>query len=110
MTMHKSKGDEFDYVFIPELTEKALSMDVEKAEIKAPTIFMESVRGFNPNYKVKSELELKEFSAEENMRLFYVAVTRAKKKLYITVGHKSKSSYGRDVENEPNVVFENILI
>ena len=40
---------------------------------------MEQVRGFNSNYKVKSELELKEFSAEESMRLFYVAVTRAQK-------------------------------
>ena len=28
MTLHKSKGDEFDYVFIPELTEKNLSLDI----------------------------------------------------------------------------------
>ena len=59
-------------------------MDVNKATIKASTSFMEAIRGFNPKYKIKSELELKEFSAEESMRLFYVAVTRAKKKLYIT--------------------------
>jgi superfamily I DNA/RNA helicase len=39
------------------------------------------------------------FSAEESMRLFYVAITRAKKKLYITTARKSKSSFGKDIEN-----------
>ena len=109
MTLHKSKGDEFDYVFIPELAEKSLSIDVNQAELKANTLFMEQVRGFNPNYKVKSDLELKEFSAEESMRLFYVAVTRAKKKLYITSAIKSKNSYGKELENTPSVIFEELF-
>ena len=108
MTLHKSKGDEFDYVFMPELSEKSLSMDVEKSSIKSSTIFMEEIRGFNPSYKVKSDLELKEFSAEESMRLFYVAVTRAKKKLYITAPLKVKS-YGKETEQEPSIVFSNLL-
>ena len=109
MTLHKSKGDEFEYVFMPELTEKGLSIDINQAEIKSQTKFMEAIRGFNPKYKVKSELELKEFSAEESMRLFYVAVTRAKKKLFITSAKKSKSSFGKDIENVPNIVFEKLL-
>lgn len=108
MTLHKSKGDEFEYVFIPELTEKALSMDVAKTAIKSSTVFMEQVRGFNPNYKVKSELELKEFSAEESMRLFYVAVTRAKKKLYITSSTKTKA-FGKEVTQEPSVIFTELF-
>ena len=105
MTLHKSKGDEFEYVFIPELTEKALSIDVYKASVKASTSFMEEVRGFNPKYKVKNEHALKEFSAEESLRLFYVAITRAKKKLYITSSLKTKS-FGREINQEPNMVFE----
>ncbi len=107
MTLHKSKGDEFEYVFIPELTEKALSIDVNKAAIKSSTAFMEEVRGFNPKYKIKSELALKEFSAEESLRLFYVAITRAKKKLYITSSLKTKS-FGREVTQEPNIIFTNL--
>ena len=83
MTLHKSKGDEFEYVFMPEFSEKMLSIDVNRASLKSSTTFMEEIRGFNPKYKVKSELELKEFSAEESMRLFYVAVTRARKRLII---------------------------
>ncbi len=108
MTLHKSKGDEFDYVFMPELSEKMLSMDIDKATVKSSTSFMEAVRGFNLKYKVKSELELKEFSAEESMRLFYVAVTRAKKKLYITAPLKVKS-FGKEVEQEPSIIFESLF-
>ncbi len=108
MTLHKSKGDEFDYVFMPELSEKMLSMDVEKTSIKSSTTFMEEVRGFNPNYKMKNELELREFSAEESMRLFYVAVTRAKKKLYITAPLKVKS-FNKEIEQEPSIAFRDLL-
>ncbi len=108
MTLHKSKGDEFEYVFIPELTEKALSIDVDKASLKASTLFMEQVRGFNPKYKIKSEIELKEFSAEESARLLYVALTRAQKKLYITTARKTKA-FGREVEQEPSIFFEELL-
>lgn len=108
MTLHKSKGDEFEYVFMPELSEKMLSMDVSKSTLKSSTVFMESVRGLNPKYKVKSELELKEFSAEESMRLFYVAVTRAKKKLYITAPLKVKS-FGKENSQDPSIVFESLL-
>ena len=39
------------------------------------------------------------------MRLLYVAITRAKKKLYITAARKAKTAYGRDIENEPNMIF-----
>ena len=108
MTLHKSKGDEFDYVFIPELSEKLLSMNPDSANIKSSTLFMEQIRGFNKDYKVKSEQELKEFSCEESMRLFYVSVTRAKKKLYITTHIKTKS-FNKEIEQEPNIVFEGLL-
>ena len=83
-------------------------MNVDKVNIKSSTSFMEQVRGFNPKYKIKTEKELKEFSAEESMRLFYVAVTRAKKKLYITVPIKVKSFNGV-VAQEPNIVREEVL-
>ena len=109
MTLHKSKGDEFEYVFIPELAEKSLTIDTSQSTLKASTIFMESIRGFNPDYKVKSEAELKDFSAEESLRLFYVAITRAKKKLYITTSQKIKS-FNREVEQMPSIVFDELLV
>ena len=110
MTLHKSKGDEFEYVFLPEMAEKNLSIDVSKAKTKASTIFMEEVRAFNPSYKSKSELELREFNSEESLRLLYVAITRAQLKLYITTSAKAKGCGNKETEQEPSVIFGNILL
>ena len=109
MTLHKSKGDEFDYVFLPEMSEKNLSIDVNQAKIKASTVFMEEIRAFNPNYQKKTEIELKEFNSEESLRLLYVAITRAQKKLYITTSSKAKGWGNKEVKQEPSVIFDNIL-
>ena len=108
MTLHKSKGDEFDYVFLPEMSEKSLSIDVNKAKLKSSSTFMEEVKGFNPKYKKKTELELKEFNSEETLRLLYVAITRAQRKLYITTSSKTKS-FGKEIAQEPSIIFDNIL-
>lgn len=108
MTMHKSKGDEFDYVFIPELTEKNLSLDIEKMKLKSSSLFMENVKAINPNYQKKSEIELKEFNIAENFRLLYVAITRAKRRLYITVSQKSKY-FNKMQDNDISIIFENLL-
>lgn len=110
MTLHKSKGDEFEYVFLPEMAEKNLSIDVSKAKTKASTIFMEEVRAFNPSYKSKSELELREFNSEESLRLLYVAITRAQFKLYITTSAKAKGWGNKETGQEPSVIFGNILL
>lgn len=108
MTLHKSKGDEFDYVFLPEMSEKNLSIDVNQAKLKASSLFMEEVKSFNPKYEKKSELQLKEFNSEETLRLLYVAITRAQRKLYITASKKTKA-FGKEVTQEPSVIFEKVL-
>ena len=109
MTLHKSKGDEFEYVFLPEMAEKNLSIDVDKSKLKPSSIFMEEVKSFNPNYKRKSELELKQFNSEESLRLLYVAITRAQKKLYITTSAKAKGWGNKETTQDPSIIFNNIL-
>ena len=94
MTLHKSKGDEFEYVFLPEMSEKSLSIDVNQAKLKASSIFMEDVKGFNPKYKKKTELELKQFNSEESLRLLYVAITRAKRFLFISYPMERQMPWG----------------
>jgi len=109
MTLHKSKGDEFDYVFLPELTEKSLSIDINQMTLKSSTTFMENIKALNLTYKKKTEIELKEFAIKENLRLLYVAFTRAKKKLYITVPEKMQA-FGKTQKAVPNVIFDNLLL
>ena len=90
------------------MSEKSLSIDVTKAKLKSSSTFMEEVKSFNPNYKPKTELELKQFNSEETLRLLYVAITRAQRKLYITTSSKTKS-FGKEVAQEPSIIFDNIL-
>ena len=105
MTLHKSKGDEFDYVFLPEMNEKDLPLLSEEFSIKKSTFFTEKIKELSPENKPKTEKELKEFSLAENFRLIYVAITRAKRKLYITVSTKVKS-FSKIEERRPNALFD----
>ena len=107
MTMHKSKGDEFNLVFLPEMTDKNLPLSISGINLKSSD-FIESVKNLNPNYKKKSDFELKQEILSENLRLLYVAITRAKNKLYITVSTKSKH-FGREQKQKAGGVFELLL-
>ena len=69
---------------------------------------MEQVREFNPNYKKKSEFDLKKVQIAENLRLLYVAITRAKKRLTFTVSKESKS-FGKVVKQAPSIIFNELL-
>lgn len=108
MTMHKSKGDEFDFVFLPELTEKSLSLDFVTMALKGNTRFMENIREFNPNYKPKTDDELKEFLLAENFRLLYVAITRAERKLFISAS-KTTQSFGKTISQDSSIIFKTLL-
>ena len=106
MTLHKSKGDEFDLVFLPEFSEKNLTLNIEDIKLKSSD-FMEEIRRTNPKYKPKTEFDLKSELLAENLRLLYVGITRAKKNLFITVSEKS-SSFGKTVEQKPSIIFEEL--
>ena len=107
MTLHKSKGDEFDYVFIPEFSENNLALDIENIKLKSSEFF-ENVKGLNSKYEKKSETELKKEALAENLRLTYVGITRAKRYLYITTSRKYKS-YSSMRAFEPSVLFGSLL-
>ncbi len=107
MTLHKSKGDEFDYVFIPEMAEKNLTLDIEQLKMKSSD-FNENLKRLNKNYKPKTEQELKQEQVAENLRLLYVAITRAKKHLYFTASRKVKS-FEKIIEQEPSLIFYDLL-
>ncbi len=105
MTVHKSKGDEFDTVFIPELTEDSYSTDINKVKIKSNNHFMETIKSLEINYQKKDTAQLKKEQIEENLRLLYVAITRAKKELFLS----SAKSYKKKKNNAPSALFKNFL-
>lgn len=77
MTAHKSKGLEFEYVFMLHLTDRHWGNKSKKELIKLPQGIL----------KTKAT---KEENDEEERRLFYVALTRAKKHVFLTYA----DSYG----------------
>ncbi len=102
MTLHKSKGDEFDYVFIPELIEDNLCLSIEKNKLKENSKFIQKVKK-NP----KSDYELKKDIVEENYRLIYVGITRAKKKLYLLAAKEYKY-YSQIKKYNKSQIFEGL--
>lgn len=71
MTAHKSKGLEFEYIFLIHVTDKHWGNKTKKELIKLP----------NTIFKTKPSPEEND---EEERRLFYVALTRAKKHIFLT--------------------------
>lgn len=75
MTFHAAKGLEFDFVILPDI-----------------------MMGVVPSKKAKTEAEM-----EEERRMFYVAMTRAKKKLLICTIENKKT------DERPSVFLEKLL-
>ena len=89
MTIHASKGLEFDHVVLPYLnhTRKKEGADFWTTDLNNEfwTISMINKVNLNPEssfFAKKNAEETHELLSEESERLFYVAVTRAKKELH----------------------------
>ena len=72
MTIHSAKGLEFNYVFIANLVDRKFPTDERKEPIKIPDAL------------IREKLSAGDFHLEEERRLFYVAMTRAKRGLFFT--------------------------
>jgi len=87
MTVHGAKGLEFKYVFLVNLVDKKFPTIARAEKIKIPEKLLPA--------PVASS---KEAHLEEERRLFYVALTRAKKELYLTCAR----DYGGVREKKPS--------
>ncbi|MDR2457102.1 MAG: UvrD-helicase domain-containing protein [Clostridiales Family XIII bacterium] len=114
MTIHKSKGLEFNYVFVTDLNHIINKMDMhkdflitkengctirEKLKIENGFIKYESLP-YTKNKTIKLEMLI-----EEELRLLYVAMTRAKEKLYLTATLKEKEK----MEKYKDKIFKGFL-
>jgi DNA helicase II / ATP-dependent DNA helicase PcrA len=78
MTVHSAKGLEFDYVFLPNMVDRKFPTDERREAIEIPDAL------------IQEQLPEGNFHLEEERRLFYVAMTRAKKGLFFS----SAENYG----------------
>jgi len=92
-------------VFLPEMTERNLTLDPAQIKLKGSSEFLENVRALSQDYKEKTQQQLEKEQLAENLRLLYVAITRAKRYLCFSVSEKD--SYGK--AQEPSVIFEELL-
>lgn len=95
-TVHKSKGLEYDYVFLPKMDspfESSYSHKITVLYNKNQIAWKLESKGLSSNNFTKlNEIEHKEVMCDET-RLLYVAVTRAKKGLYYNIGKNNKNTW-----------------
>ena len=108
MSIHKSKGLEFPVVFLSGTSKKFNQRDLND------NILMHQDLGFGPKYinyerrieystlaKEALKIKLKTESLSEEMRILYVALTRAKEKLYITGIEKD---FGKSIKEKEELI------
>lgn len=90
LTVHQSKGLEADYVIILNNREAKLGFP---AHVKDPPLETELI-------KIAEELRLDQVSVNEERRLFYVALTRAKKQVILLTVDGKESSFIKELRRK----------
>ena len=90
LTVHQSKGLEADYVIILNNRDAKLGFP---AHVKDPPLKAELV-------KITEELRLDQVSVNEERRLFYVALTRAKKQVILLTIDGKESSFIKELRRK----------
>ena len=106
-TVHGVKGMQYPVVIIPDVIEHRLPTKFQKDKFQIPQDLLKGV---------KSNFDDKELHIQEERRLFYVAITRAKEKLIITYAkrygeNKTDSKPSRflteiDYQQNQNITFQ----
>ena len=97
MTIHKSKGLEFPITFVTNLSKKFNDMDANRGfviddDLGIGTTYIDVVNRFKAGSVRKNMIsnKIKRDSRAEELRVLYVAMTRAREKLIMTTSLKKK--------------------
>ena len=103
LTVHQSKGLQYPVVIIPFLRQNTFPMSLKRHALveRLPASWMEWGQD-------SSEIVISHF--EEERRVFYVACTRAKNKLYLFGPKKSQSDFSKELETLKPEVMEIITM
>lgn len=108
MSLHKSKGQEFDVVFMPFLQAEYFPHEIERIrfdESDKLTQDLDRIIAINPLEPAVYELNKKREKIEEEARLLYVGLTRAKRALYLT-SHQQAARFNKLRSVEPAAIFQ----
>ncbi|KKP39872.1 MAG: DNA-dependent ATPase I and helicase II, DNA helicase II / ATP-dependent DNA helicase PcrA [Candidatus Peregrinibacteria bacterium GW2011_GWF2_33_10] len=102
MTAHKSKGLEFEYLFVYKCVDQVWGNNFSRELIKLPSFSSQLTAHSSQPSALSSNNEL-----EDERRLFYVAITRAKKSLYLSYAQKYLQN-GTEKEVIPSIFVTEI--
>jgi DNA helicase-2/ATP-dependent DNA helicase PcrA len=91
MTVHSAKGLEFKYVFLVDLVERRFPSDARSEKIPVHQSLIKEKMAENDNFHI-----------EEERRLFYVALTRAKEGLFLS----SAKDFGGARDKRPSAFIK----
>ena len=112
MSLHKAKGQEFDVVFMPYLQKESFPSEVSQIrfdesdklqqELEKIAVYKISTNGKLPeDYIEQKKLE----KVEEEARLIYVGLTRAKQALFLSCHAQAFTKYGKLRPVQPAFAF-----
>ena len=106
MTIHTAKGKQFPVVFVPDLAANRLPTRYRSDKFEIPKELLNGVT---------DEFDERELHLQEERRLFYVSITRAKERLYISYAKRygdnkrdtkpSQFLDEIDYRKNPNILF-----
>ena len=115
MSIHKSKGLEFPVVFLVNTNKEFNEQDIRKNPLLLHQDFGIGVKYINYNQQIKYDTLTREAlkniinneSISEEMRILYVALTRAKEKLFVVGIEKNLSKKLEKIEKQTRVYSKN---
>ncbi|HSA06973.1 MAG TPA: ATP-dependent helicase [Candidatus Gastranaerophilales bacterium] len=105
MTVHKAKGQEFDVVFMPEVQESPFYYPInpENIEIGGRDRLINQIKQIRNRHLTTDDIKIRQI--QENLRLIYVGITRAKMYLYISGSEISDKSWIKNNKFRPSEVL-----
>jgi DNA helicase-2/ATP-dependent DNA helicase PcrA len=113
MSLHKSKGQEFDVVFMPGLTQDHFPDTLDAIRCKDDDRLVlqlgdaRALLAGEPAPSVDKDaamLALKRTKLQEEARLVYVGLTRAKQALFLSAHQQSQNRYGKPQAAAPSLI------
>ncbi len=111
MSMHKSKGQEFDVVFMPFLQAETFPHQVSSIRFDETDKLVQELdrihfKGQGQLLEESYQQDKKREKIEEEARLIYVGLTRAKRALYLSAHLQTMTRYNKIRKVEPAAVFQ----